>query len=739
MPTPTLGRGEIERLARGEHHEPHSLLGAHPAGGQVAIRAWRPDAAEVTAVLAEDGERVKLTQIHPAGLFEGLVDGEQVPRYRLEVADGERVFTVDDPYRFLPTLGEIDQHLLGEGRHERLWEKLGAHERTLDGVAGTSFAVWAPNARSVRVVGDFNGWDGRLHPMRSLGPAGVWELFMPGARAGARYKYELITAGGDLVLKADPLAFATEKPPATASVVFTSGHEWGDADWMATRDRRHKLNAPVSVYEVHLGSWRYGLTYRELAEQLPDYVADMGFTHVELMPVAEHPYGASWGYQISAYYAPTARYGTPDDFRHLVDRLHQHGIGVIIDWVPAHFPKDAFALARFDGTALYEHDDPRRGEHPDWGSLVFNFGRNEVRNFLIANALFWLEEYHVDGLRVDAVASMLYLDYSRGEGQWVPNEYGGNEDLDAVSFLKEFNTLAYQEHPGAVTIAEESTAWPAVSRPVYLGGLGFGFKWNMGWMHDTLEYVSKDPIYRRFHHHTMTFSLVYAFSENFVLPISHDEVVHGKGSLLGKMPGDTWRRFANLRAYLGFMWAHPGKQLLFMGCELAQEDEWSNERSIDWDALADPNHRGAQDLVRDLNRTYRTHPALYERDGEPAGFSWIDPNDTDSNVLSFIRWSAKGEPLVCLCNFSPVVREDYRVGLPRTGRWTEVLNTDAGAYGGSNVGNLGVVEGEEIGWDSQPASARVTLPPLATVWLAPDAQPARPQVAGRAATNDQRR
>ena len=739
MPTPTLGRGEIERLARGEHHEPHSLLGAHPAGGQVAIRAWRPDAAEVTAVLAEDGERVKLTQIHPAGLFEGLVDGEQVPRYRLEVAYGERVFTVDDPYRFLPTLGEIDQHLLGEGRHERLWEKLGAHERALDGVAGTSFAVWAPNARSVRVVGDFNGWDGRLHPMRSLGASGVWELFAPGVAAGVKYKYELVTAQGALILKADPFAFATVAPPGTDSVVFTSAHEWGDAEWMATRDPRQKLNAPVSAYEVHIGSWRYGLTYRELAEQLPDYVADMGFTHVEFMPVAEHPYGASWGYQISAYYAPTARYGTPDDFRHLVDRLHQHGIGVIIDWVPAHFPKDAFALARFDGTALYEHDDPRRGEHPDWGSLVFNFGRNEVRNFLIANALFWLEEYHVDGLRVDAVASMLYLDYSRGEGQWVPNEYGGNEDLDAVSFLKEFNALAYQEHPGAVTIAEESTAWPAVSRPVYLGGLGFGFKWNMGWMHDTLEYISKEPVYRRFHHHTMTFSLVYAFSENFVLPISHDEVVHGKRSLLGKMPGDTWRRFANLRAYLGFMWAHPGKQLLFMGCELAQEDEWSNERSIDWDALADPNHRGAQDLVRDLNRAYRTHPALYERDGEPAGFSWIDPNDTDSNVLSFIRWSAKGEPLVCLCNFAPVVREDYRVGLPRTGRWTEVLNTDADAYGGSNVGNLGVVEGEEIGWDSQPASARVTLPPLATVWLAPDAQPARPQVAGPAATNDQRR
>jgi 1,4-alpha-glucan branching enzyme len=719
MPTPTLARQQIERLVRGEHHQPHSLLGAHQAGGQVVIRAMRPDATEVTALLDGDGERVKLTQVHPAGLFEALLAAEQVPAYRLEVAYGDRTFTIDDPYRFLPTIGEIDQHLLGEGTHERLWEKLGAHERTLDGVAGTSFAVWAPNARAVRVVGDFNSWDGRLHPMRSLGASGVWELFLPAVGPGTRYKYELVTARGDLLLKADPYAFATEKPPATASVVFTPGYRWGDEAWMTTRDRRHKLNAPVSVYEVHIGSWRHGLSYRELAEELPDYVADLGFTHVEFMPVAEHPYGASWGYQVTGYYAPTARYGTPDDFRHLVDRLHQRGIGVIVDWVPAHFPKDAFALARFDGTALYEHQDPRRGEHPDWGSLVFNFGRNEVRNFLIANALFWLEEYHVDGLRVDAVASMLYLDYSRDEGEWVPNQYGGNEDLDAVRFVKDFNTVVYQEHPDAVTVAEESTAWPAVSRPVYLGGLGFGFKWNMGWMHDTLDYIAKDPIYRRFHHHLLTFAMVYAWSENFVLPISHDEVVHGKRSLLGKMPGDTWRRFANLRAYLAFMWAHPGKQLLFMGCELAQEDEWSEERSIDWDALADPDHRGVQDLVRDLNQAYRAHPALYERDAEPAGFSWVDPNDPDDNALSFIRWSAKDEPLVCLCNFSPVVREGYRVGLPRTGRWTEVLNTDAATYGGSNVGNLGLVESEAIGWDGQPASARVTLPPLATVWLAP--------------------
>jgi 1,4-alpha-glucan branching enzyme len=717
MPRATIARSEIERLVRGEHHEPHRVLGAHPHDGKLVIRAWRPEATAVTALV--DGDRFELDRVHPAGLFEGSLHHSQVPAYQLEVRYGSGTFTLDDPYRFLPTVGEVDLYLFGEGKHERLWAKLGAHAQVVDGVAGTAFAVWAPNARSVRVVGDFNSWDGRLHPMRSLGSSGVWELFVPGAGEGAHYKYELVTAAGDLVLKADPMAFATEAPPATASVVYASGYRWGDQEWMAGRAERQTNRAPISVYEVHLGSWRKGLSYRELAEQLPDYVAELGFTHVEFMPVAEHPYSGSWGYQVTGYYAPTARHGSPDDFRHLVDRLHQRGVGVLVDWVPAHFPKDAWALARFDGTALYEHDDPRRGEHPDWGSLVFNLGRNEVRNFLIANALYWLGEFHVDGLRVDAVASMLYLDYSRKQGEWVPNRFGGNEDLEAVDFLRSVNTVVYRDHPGAVTVAEESTAWPAVSRPVYLGGLGFGFKWNMGWMHDTLEYITKDAIYRRFHHHQLTFSLMYAFSENFVLPISHDEVVHGKGSLFSKMPGDAWQRFANLRAYLAYMWAHPGKQLLFMGCELAQEAEWSEERSVDWEGLGDPARQGVQDLVRDLNRAYRERPALWQRDSEPSGFSWIDANDTDDNALSFIRWGADGQPLVCLCNFSPVVRYDYRVGLPRTGGWREVLNTDAGVYGGSNVGNLGLVQAEPITWDLQPASAQVTLPPLATVWLEP--------------------
>jgi 1,4-alpha-glucan branching enzyme len=717
MTTASIGKSDIARLVRGEHHQPHRVLGPHPQDGQVVIRAWRPDATAVTALVG--AERVKLDQVHPAGLFEGAVERSGVPAYQLEVSYKSGTYTLDDPYRFLPTVGELDLYLFGEGKHERLWDKLGAHERVVEGVAGTGFAVWAPNARAVRVVGDFNRWDGRLHPMRSLGPSGVWELFVPGVGTGTRYKYELITAAGDLVLKADPMALATEAPPASASVVYTSEYRWDDQAWLAARPERQTISAPISVYEVHLGSWRKGLSYRELADQLPEYVAEMGFTHVELMPVAEYPYSASWGYQVTGYYAPTARFGTPDDFRYLVDRLHQRGIGVIVDWVPAHFPKDAWALARFDGTALYEHADPRRGEHPDWGSLVFNLGRNEVRNFLIANALYWLGEFHIDGLRVDAVASMLYLDYSRNQGDWVPNRFGGNEDLDAVDFLRSVNTVVYREHPGAVTVAEESTAWPAVSKPVYVGGLGFGFKWNMGWMHDTLEFIAKDPIYRRFHHHQLTFSLMYAFTENFVLPISHDEVVHGKRSLIGKMPGDQWRRFANVRALLAYMWAHPGKQLLFMGCELAQELEWSEERSIDWEGLADPHRQGVQDLVRDLNRVYRDRPSLWERDSEPSGFSWIDPNDSDDNVLSFIRWSAADEPLVCICNFSPVVREGYRVGVPTPGRWREVLNTDAATYGGSNVGNLGEIDAEQIAWDGQPASATVTVPPLATVWFVP--------------------
>ncbi len=708
---------EIERLVRGEHHEPHRVLGAHAEGGRVRVRALRPAARQVAVLV--DGQRALLDKVHPAGLFEGTLTAEAVPRYRLEVAEGGRVITLDDPYRFLPTVGELDQYLFGEGRHERLWERLGAHPMVLDGVAGTAFAVWAPNARSVRVVGDFNGWDGRVHPMRMLGSSGIWELFVPGAGTGERYKYEVLSQDGAVVLKADPLAFATEVPPATASVIHASSYRWSDEAWMAARGERQRTDSRISVYEVHLGSWRRGLDYRQLAAELPPYVDDLGFTHVELMPISEYPFEGSWGYQVTSYFAPTARYGSPDDLRYLVDKLHQRGIGVLMDWVPAHFPRDAWALARFDGTALYEHQDPRRGEHPDWGSLIFNYGRNEVRNFLVASALYWLEEFHLDGLRVDAVASMLYLDYSRKPGEWVPNRFGGNEDLEAIDFIKGLNSAVYRNHPSAITVAEESTAWAGVSRPVHLGGLGFGFKWNMGWMHDTLEYISRDPVYRRFHHHQLTFSLMYAFSENFVLPISHDEVVHGKRSLLSKMPGDAWRRFANLRAYLAFMWAHPGKQLLFMGCELAQESEWSHQRSLDWEALAGEDHAGVQRLVGDLNRVEREHPALWELDSSPAGFAWIDANDVDNNAISFIRWSTGREPLVCLCNFSPVPRHNRRVGLPRAGRWAEVLNSDSELYGGSNVGNLGMIEAEEISWDGQPTSARVTLPPLACVWLAP--------------------
>ncbi|HKO83187.1 MAG TPA: 1,4-alpha-glucan branching protein GlgB [Actinomycetota bacterium] len=709
---------EVERLVRGEHHEPHRLLGAHTEDGKVVVRAFRPDATAVAAIVGD--ERVKLEQVHKGGLFEGTLAGDDAPpAYRLEVTYPSGTFTIDDPYRFWPTIGELDQHLLGEGRHERLWQKLGAHELTVDGVAGTAFAVWAPNARAVRVVGDWNSWDGRLNPMRALGSSGIWELFVPGVAAGARYKYELVTPSGALTLKADPVAFATEEPPKTAIVVYTSTYTWGDDDWMADQRDRNSVDAPISIYEVHLGSWRHGLSYRELADQLPDYVAELGFTHVEFMPVAEHPYAPSWGYQVSAYYAPTARFGTPDDLRYLIDKLHQRGIGVLVDWVPAHFPKDAFALARFDGTALYEHEDPRRGEHPDWGSLVFNFGRNEVRNFLTANALYWLEEFHVDGLRVDAVASMLYLDYSRNEGEWVPNEYGGNEDLDAVRFLKDFNTVTYREHPGAMTVAEESTAWPSVSRPVYLGGLGFGFKWSMGWMHDVLDYMSRDPVHRKYHHNRLTFGLLYAFSENFILPLSHDEVVHGKGSLLQKMPGDEWQRFANLRALYGFMYGHPGKKLLFMGGEFAQSREWSHDRSLDWHLLdAGPFHRGVQSLVRDLNHLYRDQPALHELDFDPAGFQWIDCSDWEQSIVAFLRRArVPSDCVVVACNFTPVVRQRYRVGVPRAGFYREVLNTDAASYGGGNVGNAGGVRSEPVPAQGHPHSIVLTLPPLGVLFL----------------------
>jgi 1,4-alpha-glucan branching enzyme len=724
---------DVERLVRGEHADPHHVLGVHKNDGRVVVRALRPDAVAMR-VLLDDGRMIDMRRRHEGGVFEAEVPDGAAESYRLEAHySGGVSHAFGDPYRFWPTLGELDLHLMGEGRHHDLWKLLGAHVRTHDGVDGVSFAVWAPNARSVRVVGDWNLWDGRIHPMRVLGSSGVWELFVPGVGAGAKYKFELLTQDGHLLQKADPMAYATEVPPGTSSVVAASSYEWRDGDWLAARERTDWLTRPVSVYEVHLGSWRRkpedgdrALTYRELADELPAYVRDLGFTHVELLPVAEHPFGGSWGYQVSSYYAPTARFGTPDDFRALVDALHAAGIGVIVDWVPAHFPRDSWALARFDGTALYEHEDPRKGAHPDWGTLVFNFGRNEVRNFLIANALYWLEEFHIDGLRVDAVASMLYLDYSRKEGEWVPNQFGGRENLEAVAFLKEMNEELYGRHPGVATIAEESTAWPAVSRPVYLGGLGFGFKWNMGWMHDTLEYFSKEAVYRRYHHNELTFGLLYAFTENFVLPLSHDEVVHGKGSLLNKMPGDRWQKAANLRSLYAWMWAHPGKQLLFMGGEFAQSAEWNHNVSLDWHLLQFSEHEGVQALVRSLNSLYASLPALFERDFTPDGFRWIDASDVDSNVLSFLRvGTSPGQgdvPVVCIANLSPVVRDGYRVGLPRAGAWREVLNTDAAAFGGSGVGNGGEVwaSGDEP-WHGLPASACLTLPPLAVLWLTPEA------------------
>jgi 1,4-alpha-glucan branching enzyme len=727
----TVATTELDALVRREHPDPHAVLGPHSDGVGVSIRVLRPAASEIRALL-DDGTAVELERIHPGGVFEGLVEGAELPlHYQLEIDYGAAgTFTIEDPYAFPPTIGELDLHLIGEGRHEELYEKLGAHVREHRGVSGTAFAVWAPAARAISVVGDFNSWDGRLHAMRSLGSSGIWELFLPDVEPGARYKYEILTADGELTLKADPYAQEAELPPKTASIVFQPHHRWsqGDARALSRRAESLPLTEPISIYEAHLGSWRLNplegnrsLSYLELADELSAYVSDMGFTHVELLPVMAHPFSGSWGYQVSGYFAPTPRYGSPDDFRQFVDRMHDNGIGLILDWVPAHFPRDEFALARFDGTALYEHDDPRRGAHPDWGTLVFNYGRHEVRNFLISNALFWLREYHVDGIRVDAVASMLYLDYSRKEGEWVPNQFGGREDLDAVAFLKELNEVLYGREPGVITAAEESTAWPGVSRPTYLGGLGFGFKWNMGWMHDTLGYFQQDPIYRRYHHHELTFSLMYAFSENFILPLSHDEVVHGKGSLYSKMPGDPWQKLANLRALYAYMWAHPGKKLLFMGGELAQEQEWSHERSLDWHLLERPGHAGVQSLVRDLNRLYRDEPALWEVDSDPEGFWWIEPNDADANVVAFARASRGGERVVVFAaNLSPVPREGYRLGLPRACRWREALNTDSTYYGGSDVGNLGGVQPEPVPWHGQPVSAEITLPPLAAIYLVPE-------------------
>ncbi|WP_346924922.1 1,4-alpha-glucan branching enzyme [uncultured Arthrobacter sp.] len=715
----------LARVASGEHHAPHSVLGAHlDDHGHVTIRTVKHLAEAVSVVTAAG----TFPMTHESGgvwvaVLEPLESGH-VPDYRLEVTyEGQAPQPADDPYRYLPTIGELDLHLIGEGRHERLWDVLGAHvqhyKSTMGDVDGVSFAVWAPNAQAVRVKGDFNGWDGRQHSMRSLGSSGVWELFIPGVPAGACYKFEVRTKHGYWVEKADPLAFGTEVPPLTASRVVEPSYAFKDAEWMEARAGRDPHNSPMSVYEVHLGSWRVGLSYRELAKELVAYVKWLGFTHVEFMPVAEHPFGGSWGYQVTSYFAPTSRFGHPDEFRYLVDELHQAGIGVLLDWVPAHFPKDEWALARFDGEALYEHADPNLGEHPDWGTLIFDFGRREVRNFLVANALYWLDEFHIDGLRVDAVASMLYLDYSREEGQWQPNRFGGRENLEAISFLQEVNATVYKTHPGAVMIAEESTAFPGVTAPTSQGGLGFGIKWNMGWMHDSLKYISEDPFNRKWHHGTITFSMVYAYTENFLLPISHDEVVHGKGSMLRKMPGDRWQQLANLRAFLGYQWAHPGKQLIFMGTEFGQEAEWSEQHGLDWWLAEIPAHRGMQLLTKDLNELYSSTPALYEQDNDPAGFQWINGGDSDRNVLTFIRRDAAGNPLVCAFNFSGGPHTDFRLGVPTVGEWREVLNTDADTYGGSGVLNGGTLTATEVDTDGQPATLTVTLPPLGAAYFKP--------------------
>ncbi len=711
---------ELRKLLTGAHHDPHSVLGAHPHPGGTVVRVLRPHADAVTVLAG--GEEYPLER-SAEGFFHGVTPGPPGD-YRLRVRYGEHTEITDDPYRWLPTLGEVDLHLIGEGRHERLWEALGAHPRiysTLSGpVEGTSFAVWAPNARGVRVCGDFDGWSGVATPLRSLGSVGVWEVFLPGVGPGARYKFRLLGPDGRWHEKADPMARATEVPPNTASVVAApSTYEWGDDRWLAERAKKQLTAEPMSIYEVHLGSWKQGLGYRELAHELVDHLTTTGFTHVQLLPVAEHPFGGSWGYQVTSYYAPTSRFGAPDDFRYFIDALHAAGIGVIVDWVPAHFPRDEWALARFDGAPCYEHADPRRGEHPEWGTLIFDFGRQEVRNFLVANALYWLEEFHLDGLRVDAVASMIYLDYSRNPGEWLPNVHGGRENLDAVAFLQEMNATVYKRHPGVVTIAEESTAWPGVTRPTHLGGLGFGMKWNMGWMHDTLDYVSHDPVHRAYHHNELTFSLMYAWSENFVLPLSHDEVVHGKGSLWARMPGDNWNKAANLRTLLAYMWAHPGKQLLFMGGELGQPAEWAESRSLEWYLPHHPLHGGLLRLVGDLNAVYRSHRALYSQDTSPAGFEWIDANNAAGNVLSFLRWGDDGSVLACVANFAGHPHEGYRIGLPRPGRWREVLNTDSESYGGSDVGNLGEVATDEQPWHGRPYSALLRLPPAGALWLAP--------------------
>jgi 1,4-alpha-glucan branching enzyme len=730
---PIIAPHDVARLVAVEHQSPHSILGAHPTNidGQsgVVIRALVPNTARVECVF-DDGRVVQLERQDSGltDLYSAFIPGATLPldyRFRFYYADGA-TWDRADPYRFLPTIGEVDLHLFNEGTHRELWKKLGAHVRTMDGVRGVSFAVWAPNARRVSVVGDFCGWDGRIFPMRMLGSSGVWEIFLPDVKAGALYKFEMLTREGALRVKTDPFAAKLQQSPGTASIVEAEdNYTWGDESWMKQRRETDLVRSPLNIYEVHLGSWarvpeeaNRALSYREIAPRLAEHVKALGFTHVELLPIMEHPFYGSWGYQVSGYYAPTSRYGTPDDFRFLVDTLHQHGIGVILDWVPAHFPKDDFALRRFDGTALFEHEDPRLGEHPDWGTLIFNYGRNEVRNFLVANAVYWLNEFHADGLRVDAVASMLYLDYSRKPNQWVKNRYGGRENLDAIDFLKQFTETVASEAPGCVTIAEESTAWPGVTTPVNEGGLGFTFKWNMGWMHDTLAYFARDPIHRRFHHDRLTFAMLYEYSERFIMPLSHDEVVHLKGSLLHKMPGDEWQKFANLRLLLAYMYTRPGKKLLFMGVELAPWTEWNHDTSLDWHLTDDPQRAAFQRFVARLGAVYKNEPAFWRDDQSWEGFNWIDVADRDNSVISYVRRGGANQVVIIL-NLTPVPRERYRIGVPERGRYERLLSTDDQDWGGSGFGRFDAVSTDDSPAHGYDQSVELTLPPLSALVLAP--------------------
>ena len=719
----TLPDEDFYPLIEARHGDPFKILGIREFQGSFFGRAWRPDASEVTIVDEADAtRRFPLTRIHADGCFEGVLRGVEQPfDYLLEMkSHAGETWREKDVFSFGPVLGEMDIYLFSEGTHYEVYKKLGAHLIQHGGVRGTHFAVWAPNAQRVSVVGDFNRWDGRIHLMRKMVPAGIWEIFIPDIPEGTHYKFEIRGGNGDVFLKTDPFAFFAQHGTQTGCMVFDiERYQWSDTDWMKKRGEGDPYNSPMSIYEVHLGSWQRVaeegnrfLSYLEFGDRLIPYVKEMGFTHIELMPIMEHPFDGSWGYQVVNYYAPTSRFGNPDEFRNFVDRCHQAGIGVILDWVPGHFPKDAHGLAHFDGTCLYEHEDPRMGEHKEWGTLIFNYGRNEVKNFLIGNALFWLDEYHLDGLRVDAVASMLYLDYSRKPGEWVPNCFGGRENLDAINFLKRCNEVCYERFPGIAAIAEESTSWPGVSRPTYAGGLGFGFKWNMGWMNDSLRYISQDPVHRRFHQGEITFSMLYAFHEHFILVLSHDEVVHGKGSLLNKMPGDAWQKFANVRMFLAWMWAHPGKKLIFQGIEFGQWAEWNHNQSLDWQLNQFGLHDGLRRLIQHLNALYVSEPALYELDDSHDGFEWIDFNDSDNSVWSFMRKSRAGETLVFIVNATPIVRGGYRVGVNRPGWYQEVLNTDAQTYGGSNVGNWGGRQSEDWSWQGKPSSILVDLPPL---------------------------